>query len=235
MIVRHARVIAAKDLRIEASSRVLSTQVVPFGLLVLVLFGFAIDPDLQVRGVGEGGASRAVLETVAPGLFWMAVLFSSLLAIGRSFAVESVDGNLDALRLVGLEPGGIFLGKAAAVLLQLIVLEVLLGTGAFALYGAPLADPLLLAVTVLLGTVGIAAAGTLYAALAAGLRVRDTLVPLLLLPVLAPVLLGATIATSAALFGPSSDGWPWAAGLAAFAVLYLTAGILAFGSLLGDS
>ncbi len=235
MIIRHARLIAAKDLRIETASRVLSTQVVPFGLLVLVLFGFAIDPDLQVRGVGEGAESRAVLETVAPGLFWLAVLFSSLLAIGRSFAVESVDGNLDALQLAGLEPGGIFLGKAAAVLVQLIVLELLLGLGAFALYGAPLGDPLLLAVTVTVGTVAIAAAGTLYAALAAGLRVRDTLVPLLLLPVLAPVLLGATIATGAALFGPSADGWPWAAGLGAFAVLYLAAGILAFGSLLEDS
>lgn len=235
MILRHARLIAGKDLRIEATSRVLSTQVVPFGLLVLVLFGFAIDPDVQVRGVGDGASSRAVLETVAPGLFWLAVLFSSLLAIGRSFAVESVDGNLDALRLAGLEPGGIFLGKAAAVLVQLIVLELLLGLGAFALYGAPLRDPLLLAVTVIVGTVAIAAAGTLYAALAAGLRVRDTLVPLLLLPVLAPVLLGATIATSAALFGPSTDGWPWSAGLGAFAVLYLAAGILAFGSLLEDS
>lgn len=234
-MLRDARLIAAKDLRIEASSRVLTTQVVPFGLLVLVLFGFAIDPDLQAVGAGAGGASRPVLETVAPGLFWLAVLFSSLLAIGRSFAVESVDGNLDALRLAGLEPGGIFLGKAAAVLVQLTMLELLLGLGAFAFYGAPLGHPLLLLVTVVVGTIAIAAAGTLYAALAAGLRVRDTLVPLLLLPVLAPVLLGATIATGAALFGPASDGWPWCAALGAFAVLYVAAGILAFGSLLEDS
>ncbi|MEO1088168.1 MAG: efflux RND transporter permease subunit, partial [Acidobacteriota bacterium] len=70
-------------------------------------------------------------------------------------------------------------------------------------------------------TVAIAAAGTLYAALAAGLRVRDTLVPLLLLPVLAPVVLGATLASEAALFGPSSDGWSWCAALGAFAVLYV--------------
>lgn len=234
-MLRDARLIAAKDLRIEWSSRVLTTQVVPFGLLVLVLFGFAIDPDLQAVGAGDGDTSRPVLETVAPGLFWLAVLFSSLLAIGRSFGVESVDGNLDALRLAGLEPSGIFLGKAAAVLAQLFALELLLGLGALALYGAPLGTPLLLAVTVVVGTVAIAAAGTLYAALGAGLRVRDTLVPLLLLPVLAPVLLGATIATGAALFGPASDGWPWCAALAAFAALYVAAGILSFGSLLEDS
>lgn len=234
-MLRDARLIAAKDLRIEASSRVLSTQVVPFGLLVLVMFGFAIDPSLQAVGAGEGGSSRAVLETVAPGLFWLAVLFSSLLAIGRAFAVEAVDGNLDGLRLAGIEPAGIFLGKAGAVVVQLTVLELLLGLGAFAFYGAPLEHPVLLGVTIVAGTVAIAAAGTLYAALAAGLRVRDTLVPLLLLPVLAPVLLGATISTSAALFGPASDGWPWSAALGAFAVLYVAAGILAFGSLMEDS
>jgi heme exporter protein B len=234
-MLRDARLIAAKDLRIEMVSKVLTTQVVPFGLLVLILFGFAIDPDLQAVGRGVEGNSRAVLETVAPGLFWMAVLFSALLAIGRSFAVESVDGNLDALRLAGLDPSGIFLGKAAAVLLQLIVLEIILGIGALAIYGAPVGHPLLLGATVVVGTVAIAAAGTLYAALAAGLRVRDTLVPLLLLPVLAPVLLGATISTGAALFGPASDGWPWCAALAAFAVLYAAAGILTFGSLLEDS
>ncbi len=216
-------------------SRVLTTQVVPFGLLVLILFGFGISPDLQTFEPGEATSKVAVLEQVAPGLFWLAVLFSALLAIGRSFAIEAVDGNLDALRLAGLDPAGIFLGKAGAVLVELLLLEVVLGFGSFVLYGAPLDNAVLLVTVVVSATVGIASAGTLYAALAAGLRVRDTLVPLLLLPVLAPVLLGASLATEAALFGPASDGWPWLAALGAFAVLYLGAGILAFGSLLEDS
>lgn len=232
---RDARLVAIKDLRVEWVSRVLTSQVLPFGLLVLILFGFAISPDLRAVGAGEGAASRAVLEQVAPGLFWLAVLFSTLLAIGRSFAIESVDGNLDALRLAGLEPGGIFLGKGAAILVELLLLELIIGTGAFLFYGPPLAEPVLLVATVLAATVAIAAAGTLYAALAAGLRIRDTLVPLLVLPVLAPVILGATLATEAALFGPVSDGWPWLLAIIAFAVLYLAAGILAFGSLLEES
>ncbi len=234
-MLRDARLIAAKDLRIELVSRVVATQVVPFGLLVLILFGFAISPDNQVIGAGVGDSRRAVLEQVAPGLFWLAVVFSALLALGRAFAVEAIDGNLDALRLAGVEPGGVFLGKGAAVTVELLALELVLGVGTFLLYGAPLADPLLLGATVVAATVAIAAAGTLYAALAAGLRVRDTLVPLLLLPVLAPVVLGATLASEAALFGPSSDGWSWCAALGAFAVLYLGAGILAFGSLMEES
>ncbi len=230
-----ARLIAAKDLRIEMVSRVLTTQVLPFGLLVLIVFGFAISPDRQVVGGGRGDQTRAVLEQIAPGLFWLAVLFSTLLAIGHSFAVEAADGNLDALRMAGLDPAGIFIGKAAAVLAQLLVLELVLGVGALVFYGAPLANPVLLLLTMIVATIGIATAGILHAALAAGLRVRDTLVPLLLLPVLAPVLLGATLATEAALFGPASDGWPWFYGLAAFAVLYVGAGILAFGSLLEET
>jgi heme exporter protein B len=223
--------VAQKDLRIERSSRVLTSQVLPFGFIVLILFGFGISPDRRV----VEAADRSVLEQVAPGLFWLAVFFAALLALGRAFAVESADGSLDALRLTGLDPAGVFLGKALAVAVELGVLEILLGVGALLLYGAPLTHPLLLAVTLVAATVSIAAAGTLYAALASGSRVRDTLVPVLVLPALAPVLLGATLATEAALFGPAGDGWPWAGLIGAFAILYLGAGILSFGLLLEES
>jgi heme exporter protein B len=77
--------------------------------------------------------------------------------------------------------------------------------------------------------------GTLYGVLAAGLRVRETLVPLLLLPVVAPVMLGATRAWEAGLEGTPADGWPWVALLALFAVLYTTIGMLAFGPLLEEA
>lgn len=233
-MIRHATLIAAKDLRIELSSKVLTAQILPFGLLVLVLFGFGIPPDKRVLG-SETDASRSLLEQASPGLFWLAVLFSALLAINRSFAVESADGNLDALRLAGFDPAGVFLGKSLAVAVQLIALEIVVGLGAFLLYGPPLNDVLLLGSTVILTTGALAFAGTLYGALGAGSRLRDTLVPLLVLPVLAPVLLAATRATESALFGPSSDGWAWVGFLGAFALLYLGAGILSFGSLLEES
>ncbi len=229
-----AWLIAVKDLRVEWSSRVLTAQVVPFGLLVLLLFGFGISPEPQVV-LRDDSLNRSVLEHVAPGLFWLAVVFSALLALGRAFAIESVDGNLDALQLAGLEPGGIFLGKTMAIVVELVVLEVVIGAGALLLYGAPIGDGLLLAGSVVTATVAIAAAGTLYGALGAGLRVRDTLVPMLVLPVLAPVVLGASRATESALFGPSSDGWPWVGFLGAFALLYLGAGILSFGPMLEET
>ncbi len=87
----------------------------------------------------------------------------------------------------------------------------------------------------MVATIGLAAAGTLYGVLAAGLRVRETLLPLLLLPVVAPVLLGATRAFEAALGQSPADGWPWVGLLTTFAVIYVAFGVLAFGSLLEES
>ena len=151
---------AGKDLRIEWRSRVTTQQILPFAVLVILLFGMALDPD------------RGILARASSGLFWIAVLFCSLLAIQRAFTIEAADGGRDALRLSGLDPAGVFLGKAAAIAVQLIALEIVLAMGVVIIYGARITGfPLLLA-TCLAATAGLAAAGTLYGVLAAGLRVR---------------------------------------------------------------
>jgi len=222
-VIRDALLVAGKDLRLEARSRVAINQVLPFALLVLVLFAFALDPD------------RGLLEKATPGLYWVAVLFSGLLALQRSFSVEAADGNRDALRLSGLDPAGIYLGKVLSVAVQLLVLEALLGVGVALLYSTHITGWGLLVATVVVATAGIAAAGTLYGVVAAGLRVRETLLPLLLLPVLAPVLIGSTRAFEAALAGTPSEGWPWVGLMGVFALLYIVAGVLGFGPLLEES
>lgn len=218
-----AVLIAGKDLRIERRSRVATNQVLPFAILVLILFAFALDPD------------RGVLTRVGAGLFWVTVLFSALLAIQRSFALEADDDARDALRLSGLDGAGIFLGKAGAIVIELAVLEVALGVGVAVLYNIPIQGAALLTATCVLATVGIAAAGTVYGVIAAGLRVRDTLLPLLTLPVLAPVLLAATRASDAALAQAPADGWPWVRLLAVFTTIYVAFGVLAFGPLLEEA
>ena len=222
-MLRDALLIAGKDLRIEARSRVALNQVAPFALLVLILFAFALDPD------------SGVLDRATPGLYWIAVLFSALLAIQRAFAIEASDGNRDALRLSGLDPAGIYLGKVAAIAAQLAVLEVLLGLGVVLLYSSHSGNWPLLIATCLAATAGIAAAGTLYGVLAAGLRVRETLLPLLLLPVLAPVLIGSTRAFEAARSNTTAEGWPWVALLAVFALTYIIIGVFGFGPLLEET
>jgi len=222
-VLRDAWLMAGKDLRLEWRSRVAINQIAPLALLFLVLFAFGLDPD------------RGILVRATPGLYWVAVLFCGLLAIQRSFALESADGNRDALRMSGLDPAGIFLGKFAGIAAQLLVLEALLVAGVVILYSARLDGFGLLALTCVVATFAIAAAGTLYGVLAAGLRVRETLLPLLLLPVLAPVLLGSTRAFEAALGGTTTDGWPWVGLIAIFALVYLGVGIAAFGSLMEET
>jgi heme exporter protein B len=176
-----------------------------------------------------------VLARASAGLFWVAVLFCSLLAIQRAFTIEAADGGRDALRLSGLDPAGIFLGKAAAVAVQLVALEAVLAVGVVVMYGAKVTGVPLLVLSTVAATAGLAGAGTLYGVIAAGLRVRETLLPILLLPVLSPVLIGATKAFEAALGGVAADGWPWCGLLVTFALLYVVFGTLAFGTLLEDS
>ncbi len=221
--VRDALLVAGKDLRIERRSRVALQQILPFGGIVVVMFAFALDAD------------RTSLPVAAPGLFWAAVLLATLLAIGRTFAIEESNAARDGLRLSGLDGGSVFMGKAAAIAVELFLLEIVLGAAVVALYGVTLRGALVLVSASVAATVGLAATGTVYGVLATGLRARDTLVPLLVLPAVTPVMLGASRAFSDALDGASSDAWPWVQLLVAFAVLALAAGTVAFGPLLEES
>ena len=222
-LIQEATLVAEKDLRIEIRSRVTAQQILPFGAVVLLLFAFALDPD------------RGVLRDVAPGLFWVTSLLAALLAVSRSFALEAEHGARDGLRLSGLDPAAVFLGKAAAITIELLVLEAMLSIGVVVLFDVALGSVLPLVLAAVLATVGVAATGTLYGALVASSGTRETLVPLLLLPVVSPVLLGATRAWESAIEGVTSEAWPWIGLLAVFAVLYMSIGTLAFGSLLEEA
>jgi heme exporter protein B len=226
---RDALLVAGKDLRIERRALVSLNQVGPYALVVFLLFGFAFDQD------------RPLLAQAAPGLFWVVVLFSAILAVQRSFSVESADGALDGLRLSRLAPAGVFVGKVAAVAAQLLVLEALLLGGIVVFFHSELAGAGLLVASALLATFGIAAAGVAYGSLSMGLRARDTLLPLLLAPVVAPVVLAATEAWRAALGlssgspGALSGGWQWLGLLGAFAAIYLAGGTVGFGALMEET
>ena len=215
-----------KDLRIELRSRVVTNQVLPFAGLVMVMFAFALDND-------------DVLERVAGGLIWLATLFSLFMIVQRSFAIDTADGALDSLRVAGIDLSAVFFGKAIALATKLIALEVVLICGAVLLYRVELsANGLVLLVTcVLCATSGLAFVGTLYGGLTAGAKGRETLLPLLLLPVVAPVLIAATRATEAA-FGSggaqTSEGWAWVGLLTVFAAVFGVGGSLAFGPLIDE-
>jgi heme exporter protein B len=214
---RDAALVCAKDLRIELRTRVLLWQVVPFGLLALILFALALGPSL------------ATLRHGAPGLLWLALLLASVLASSRSAAIEAGEGTRSTVRLLGLDSGGVFLGKALALGAQLCVLAAVLEVGLLVLFhvdGARLALATPLCVCAI---AALAAVGTLYGALVAGTDVAATLLPLLVLPALAPVLIAGERGTAAVLAG----GGPgrWAIVLAVMAVAYLAVGVVLYGPL----
>lgn len=217
------RLVLVKDLRLELRSRVGLAQVLPFAVLVLFLFAFALDPD------GE------VLEIATPGLFWVTVLFSSVLILQRTFALEADDGVLDALRLSGLSPSAIFLGKVSALFVQLLVLEAVLALGVAVLYDVTFTGIGLLLLVSVTATAGIAASGAIYGALSARLKSRDTLLPVLLLPLLAPVLISATRGFEIGLRHEAGGGWSWIGLLSVFALAYLALGAVLFRPLLEDA
>ena len=221
--LRDALLVTGKDLRIERRSRVALQQILPFGGIVVVMFAFALDAD------------RTSLPAAAPGLFWAAVMLAALLAIGRSFAVEESNAARDGLRLSGLDGGSIFVGKAIAIAVELFLLEAVLGVAVVVLYGVSLHGAIVLLCAAFAATTGLAATGTVYGVLETGLRARDTLVPLLVLPAVTPVMLGATRAFAAALEGSTSEAWQWVQLLAAFSLLAIAAGTTAFGPLLEES
>ncbi|MFM2436955.1 MAG: cytochrome c-type biosis protein CcmB, partial [Actinomycetota bacterium] len=194
--------------------------------LIMIMFAFALDND-------------DVLQRVAGGLIWLATIFSLFVIVQRSFAIDTSDSALDSLRVAGIDLSAVFLGKAIALTLQLIALDVVLIAAAFLLYQVHVsAGGLVLLVTcVICATTGLGFVGTLYGGLTAGTTGRETLLPLLLLPVVAPVLIAATRATEAA-FGSggasTSEGWAWVGLLTIFAAVFGIGGSLAFGPLIDE-
>jgi heme exporter protein B len=175
-----------KDLVTEWRGRDRVVAMLLFSLLVVVVFHFAL----------PGGATSRTRE-LAPGLLWVAYVFAAVLGLNRAFSLELENDALSGLALVPRDRGWVFLGKAAANLVILGVVQAVTA-GVFALVFelelAPIAVPL--GGVVLLGSVGLCSVGTLFAAVAVRTRFREVMLPLLLLPLLVPVISGAVRATS---------------------------------------
>lgn len=211
---RGALMLAAKDLRAEARGRTVVQGVAFFAALAALLFSFALGPDAET------------LRRFAPGLLWLAVGLASLLSVARSFAAERELGTLEQLLCYPLPREALFLGKALAnFLLMLAVAAAALALMA-GLYTLPMPTAWPLATALVLGALGLAAAGTFYGAVSASLRAREALVPMLLLPILVPLLIAATELTDAA-FTDAAAG-DWAMLLLSFDVTILVLGTALF-------
>lgn len=215
---RRAWLVAWKDVLVERRSRESLNALLFFAVLLVLVFQFALGPD------------RERLAGVLPGLLWLAFVLSALLALGRSFLVERENDCWEALLLAPGDKAAIYLGKLAGnVLLLLVVAAVLLALFTLLLNVDVTRALPGLAIVLGLGTLGLAAVGTLFGAMAAQVRARELLFPILLLPVVVPVLLGTVRATEALLLGePVAAVAHWLKLLAAADVVYVTVGMLTF-------
>lgn len=220
---RYAKPVAAilwKDLLVELRSRERLVAMGAFAVLVAVLLNYAIDPTV-VRP-----------RDVAPGLIWMTVVFSGMLGFGRAFQMEQEQDRLQGMLLSPIPRGTVYLCKALANLVLLVVVEALV-FGVFALffnlsYGAAGGW---LAGAVLLATVGFAALGTLFGAVAVHTRMSDTILPILVFPLLLPLVIHAVTATARLMAGrPVTEVEGNLRRLAAFALLFTFAGAAHAGS-----
>lgn len=219
-----AMAIARKDAISELRGRQAAGSTLFFAALVLLLFGFALGPD-----------SRRLAEA-APGLLWLAIVFGGLLTMGRLHQLEADDEAFEQLALYPVDRRAIYAGKALAGAAAMLVLGGLLLPIVAILYAIPIGTawlPLLIAVA--LGAIGFAAIGTVYAGLTVRMSAREVMLPLLMLPVVAPLLLAAVKATAASLSGdPLGELGSWLQLLVAFDVIMLVVGAGTYGFLLED-
>src|SRR5580704_10194157 len=209
---RAAAIILGKELRLEFRMRELLTATVVFALTVLVLFNFAFDP------------TAADARRIGPGLLWIAFLFSGSLMLNPSFARERSNDTLDALRMAPVSAFAILLGKMLANFIFMALAEVILVLVFSVLYNVPLAGVAgRLALVLVLGTAGLVITGTVFSAISAHARMRELLLPLLLLPILAPLLIAAVEATASLLTDPPALDRTWVTFLAGFDIVFLTA------------
>lgn len=211
-MLRNAAAILGKELRTEFRSRELLGTTLVFILIIVVLFSFTFDPTTSES------------RRFGPGLLWLAFLFAASLMLQPCFLREQTNDTLSSLRLAVADPFAIFLAKLAANTLFLLLTELLLLPVFAVLYNVPvLAVFPRLMLVFFLGSLGLAATGTPLSAISAQARMRELLLPLLLLPLLTPVLIASTEATAALLDPNPALRWDWLAFLLAFDVVFLTA------------
>jgi heme exporter protein B len=198
-----------KELLLQWRTRAQFLAVLVFGAAALLLFSFAVGPNAEI------------LRQFSAGFLWLGLLLSSTLTLAESFHAEMENRALEGLLLLPASPRALYYGKAIANWLQLVLLGIALVPVMTILYDAGTTRIGSLLLVIVLGAAGLSAPGTLYAGMTAQVRSKQTLLPLLLFPLIVPVLLAAVKATSLAVLGdPMGQSTAWIKLLIAFNAIY---------------
>jgi heme exporter protein CcmB len=220
-----ALLVLKKDFAIELKSREILYTTLFFAVACVLIFSIAF--------VREG----APLEDAAAGILWLAVFFSGTLALGRTFERERYGETLRALLLAPAPRPAIYVGKLLGIVFLLAVAELLLAPMVALLFNAALfSRPLLLTGLLVMGTIGFASVGTLFAAMLVRSRTRDVMLPILLYPMTVPVIIAGVLGTSALLQTPPNEAVAtmWIALLGSWNVVFVTLALWTFEPLMTE-
>lgn len=222
--LRKVTAIVWKDIVAELRTKEMFSAMFVFAVLVIVVFNFAF--DLRVSGER--------VRQVAPGALWVAFAFAGILGLNRAFVLERDRGCLEGLLLAPVDHTSVYFGKMLSTLLFMLVVEALMLPVFTAFFGINLFD-LRLVLIVILGTLGFASVGTILSAMTAQTRAREVLLPILLLPVAAPVLIAAVKATAGILDGLTmAEISFWLTLLVAFALIFPAVAFMTFDYVVKD-
>ena len=202
-------VLAWKDILLEARTRDVLLSVVVFGVMVVVIFNFALN------------VTSEQVNQLAPGILWVAFAFAGVLAMSRAFAAEKERGSLEGLLLCPVSGDVLFFGKMLGIFLFMLVVQAALLPMFAALFDFSAFAPGM-ALSIPLATLGFAAVGTLFSAIAVQTRSREIMLPMLFFPIVVPVLIAAVEITSKLITGAGIlDTGRWFPLLGVFDAIFL--------------
>ena len=211
-----------KDMLLEIRTKDMTTTLIIFSLLVVIIFNIAIDP------------SPASAALVAPGAIWAAYAFAGILGLNRSFILEKDRGSLEGLLLSPVARETLFIGKMLGNLMFMLLVEAIMYPVFAVLFNLPIFH-LGFAAVAILATVGFATVGTLFSAMAVNTRAREVMLPILFFPVVIPIILGAVTSSRIVLIGGAlSDVSVWLQLMLVFDVMFLVMSTFAFEYVVED-
>lgn len=210
------RAVIWKDLTAEWRTRENLSAMLVFALLVILIFNFALDLDIQAQ------------ESLSAGVLWTTFIFAGTIGLNRSLAVEKDRGCLDGLLLAPVDRSVIYFGKAIGNLIFMLLVEIIVLPVYSFLYQVPVFQPGFLLVVVL-GSIGYVAVGTLLATMVIQARTRDILLPILLFPLSLPVIIAAVKASQGfLLMVPLTEISAWLNLLIVYDLIFTAAAFMAF-------
>ncbi len=208
-----------KDIRLEMRSRESISSVFIFSVSVLVIMHFGLDPQTLQSA------------HLLPALFWITMIFGSILRLGRTFENEKDDKAWSMILTMPLDRSSLFLGKFFANFFIFLILEIMLLPLFLVFFDVSMQFSIFSLLLIISGgLIGLSALGTTIAVLAMNLKMRELLLPVLLLPLFLPVLIGSVEGTTALFQG--GDYWKWLSIVLAFDTIYTSISLILFESIL---